>query len=231
MPEDIKPGTTQKITIQKNGPYLVTGFVPLFETHIENRRGLNEYHKVKEYPRVEQYKLCRCGHTSTPPFCDGSHSTTAFNGTETAQRRPYMQRAREQRGPALILMDDNRCALARFCHKEHGDAWELTEKSDNTRLREEAIQAACDCPSGRLVAIDELGNAIEPDFEPSIEILQDIAYGVSAPIFVKGYIPIESADGFVYERRNRVTLCRCGKSRNKPFCDATHVDIGYKDRK
>ncbi|HET8688843.1 MAG TPA: CDGSH iron-sulfur domain-containing protein [Methanosarcina sp.] len=42
---------------------------------------------------------------------------------------------------------------------------------------------------------------------------------------MRGGIPIESADGKQYEIRNRVTLCRCGKSRNKPFCDGSHVEI------
>ena len=35
------------------------------------------------------------------------------------------------------------------------------------------------------------------------------------------------ADGTTYEVRNRVTLCRCGASQNKPFCDATHASIGF----
>jgi CDGSH-type Zn-finger protein len=39
---------------------------------------------------------------------------------------------------------------------------------------------------------------------------------------VRGEIPIQSADGKIYRIRNRVTLCRCGKSLNKPFCDSSH---------
>lgn len=37
------------------------------------------------------------------------------------------------------------------------------------------------------------------------------------------------ADGFRYEVRNRVILCRCGASRNKPFCDGTHAPVKFKD--
>ena len=40
--------------------------------------------------------------------------------------------------------------------------------------------------------------------------------------------PIEGADGEAYEARNRVTLCRCGASNNKPFCDGKHVEINFK---
>ena len=41
--------------------------------------------------------------------------------------------------------------------------------------------------------------------------------------------PIESADGKKYEIRNRVTLCRCGKSNNKPFCDGNHLQSRFND--
>ena len=37
------------------------------------------------------------------------------------------------------------------------------------------------------------------------------------------------ADGTTYETRNRVTLCRCGASKNKPLCDGSHGDVGFHD--
>jgi CDGSH-type Zn-finger protein len=46
---------------------------------------------------------------------------------------------------------------------------------------------------------------------------------------VRGCIPIESADGTLWETRNRVTLCRCGKSQNMPFCDGSHIDVRFND--
>jgi CDGSH-type Zn-finger protein len=46
----------------------------------------------------------------------------------------------------------------------------------------------------------------------------------NGPIWVRGGIPIESAKDEIYEIRNRVTLCGCGRSSNKPFCDGTHRD-------
>ncbi len=86
------------------------------------------------------------------------------------------------------------------------------------------------CPSGRLVAWDrETKTEIEPEFEPSIGIVADPADGVAGPIWVRGGIPISGADGETYEIRNRVTLCRCGASANKPFCDASHASIGFAD--
>jgi CDGSH-type Zn-finger protein len=47
--------------------------------------------------------------------------------------------------------------------------------------------------------------------------------GAEGPLWVKGGIPVEAADGFEYEKRNRVTLCRCGRSGHKPFCDGSHL--------
>lgn len=129
------------------------------------------------------------------------------------------------------MRDDNRCAYARFCHRKEGNVWELTDNSDVPHLREEAIIAASECPTGRLVAYAIDQTPIEPDYQPSIELLQDPANGVSGPLFVKGNIQIESSDGYKYEKRNRSALCRCGKSQNAPFCDATHVSVRYKDKK
>ncbi len=226
MPGD---GKTFKIKVLKDGPYLVTGGVPLSEKIIYPVDGIYEYRMGQEYPPAEKYTLCRCGHSKTPPFCDGSHHHVHFNGEETASREGYAARATVQEGPNLYLMDDDRCAFARFCHRQGKDAWELTDHSDDPKQREEAIKAACDCPSGRLVALDKEHNPIEYDHQPAIEILQDPSVNVSAAIFVKGYIPIEAVDGFIYEVRNRVALCRCGSSSNKPFCDMTHFTISFRD--
>ncbi|KJS48986.1 MAG: iron-binding protein [Peptococcaceae bacterium BRH_c23] len=218
-----------KLRILANGPYIVTGNVPLSEKIIVSKGKINEFKDGRKLRQSEQYALCRCGESKDAPFCDGSHQKVGFNGVERASREKFNDRAELIEGPDLDLLDDNRCAFARFCHREDGNVWELTEDSDNPKHREDAIIAASECPAGRLVAYDKTGKAIEPKYEPSIEILQDPEKEASGPIFVKGNIPIESSDGHTYEIRNRVTLCRCGKSRNTPFCDATHISINYKD--
>jgi CDGSH-type Zn-finger protein len=66
-------------------------------------------------------------------------------------------------------------------------------------------------------------------FEPSIGVVEDPQIGVSGPLWVRGGIQVEAADGTPYEVRNRVTLCRCGASQNKPFCDGSHAAIGFTD--
>ena len=219
-----------RIRILKDGPYLVSGGVPLSEKIIVPVGGGYRYDEGRALPQRESYALCRCGKTKTPPFCDGSHTACQFDGTETACKTDYHIRAARIVGSGIDLLDDGRCAFARFCHRDSGDAWELAADSSDDFRRSEAVIAANECPAGRLTAVDKDGTVHEPDYVPAIEILQDPEEGVSAGIFVKGGIPIESADGTVYEVRNRVVLCRCGKSSNKPFCDATHISEEYQDK-
>ena len=218
-----------QIRILKNGPYLVTGGVPLSEKIIVPIGEGYVYQDGRPLPQRETSTLCRCGQTKTPPFCDGAHVASEFDGEETACQKGYAERATRIKGDAIDLLDDGRCAFARFCHRDSGDAWELAENCDTEFLRSEAILAANECPAGRLTALDKDGTPHEPEYAPAIEILQDPEEQVSAGIFVKGGIPIESADGTIYEVRNRVVLCRCGLSRNKPFCDAAHVTEAYTD--
>ena len=224
--------TKGKIKILKDGPYLVSGSIPLTkETIVTGKDGDPlKWERVGEYPVQETYALCRCGQSKNKPYCDGTHTKIDFDGTETADRRKYVDQAEAIEGPDLIMIDaEELCAKARFCHRA-GNTWNLTEKSDDSKSKEIAIQEACDCPSGRLVAWDKnTKKAIEPKFEPSISLTEAPYRKISGPLWVKGNIPIESANGTMYEKRNRVTLCRCGKSRNKPFCDGTHFPTGFKD--
>lgn len=218
------------IRILKDGPYLVTGGIPLREKIITPQGDGYVYRDGMAFPHQQTYTLCRCGKTKTPPFCDGEHQKAGFDGTETASKLPFMERAEYLRGDKIDLMDDHRCAFARFCHRAGGDAWELAESSPNPGDKEEAILAAVECPAGRLVPIDKAtGQPIEPHYEPGIDVLQDPERSVSCGLFVKGGIPIQSADGTVYEVRNRVVLCRCGASNEKPFCDMMHLEIEYGD--
>ena len=86
-----------------------------------------------------------------------------------------------------------------------------------------------DCPSGRLVAWDKATRTpIEREWPVSIGLIEDPAEDCSGPIWLRGGITLIAADGFTYETRNRVTLCRCGQSQNKPFCDGTHAAIKFR---
>lgn len=219
-----------KIKIVKNGPYVVTGNVPLGEKIIVAKGEGVEFAEGRKLLQAEVYALCRCGKSGNAPFCDGSHVKVNFEGAERASKEKYVERATLQVGVAVDLYDDGRCAFARFCHTESGTStWDLVDYSDVEENRKEAVRTAGDCPAGRLTAVEKNGEMLEPVYEPAVEILQDPEEGASGGIFVKGGIPLESADGTFYETRNRYVLCRCGQSENNPFCDATHIPAGYSD--
>jgi CDGSH-type Zn-finger protein len=223
-----------KIKVLKDGPYIVTGNVPLKENIIvfdEDGEPLS-WKEGKKFETKETYSLCRCGNSGEMPFCDGSHTRIRFSGEETFNLRNFEEQAGVIEGPNLILKDAQElCSGAGFCHRKSG-TWNLTEHSDNPKAKELAIQQACDCPAGRLVAYNKkTRKAIEPDFAPSIGVIQDYENGYSGPLWIKGNIKIESCDGKTYEIRNRVTLCRCGVSNNKPMCDMAHQDVDFSDQK
>jgi CDGSH-type Zn-finger protein len=217
-----------KIKVCKDGPYTVYGGIPLIDqTLIPDAQGLSTGWKAgKQYPINGEYDLCRCGQSKDKPFCDGTHDEIIFDGTETASRKPFIEQIEPiTTGPDLILTDVVAlCALARFCDRA-GGVWDNTRLSNDPELKKIAIQEVGDCPAGRLVLHDKNGNLVEPAFKPSIGLIFDPVKQVPGPIWVRGGIPIESADGTVYEIRNRVTLCRCGKSANKPFCDGKHENV------
>ncbi len=221
-----------KIVVTQDGPYQVLGGVPMRRHSIEaDAQGNSWTWREGDAFHVQQsYELCRCGHSHDKPFCDGSHEEIGFDGTETASRAPYLEQAQALDGPEMGLTDaEPLCAYARFCDG-YGQVWSLVEQTDNPESRELFVHEATCCPSGRLVAWNkQTGEAVEPSFEPSIGLVEDPALSVSGPIWVRGGIPIESADGQRYEVRNRVTLCRCGASNNKPFCDGSHASINFTD--
>jgi len=228
-----KPGHGPRITVTIDGPYVVEGDVKIAHQHIvTNEQGESlEWREGKQVDAPLACKLCRCGQSRNKPFCDDSHRAAGFDGTETASREPYSKLAERIEGPAMVLDDqESLCAFARFCDP-HGRIWNLVGKTDHAHARKWVEHEAGHCPAGRLVARERAsGVALEPRFEPSIGLVQDTARQISGPLWVRGGIPVVGADGVTYEIRNRVTLCRCGASSNKPFCDGSHASTGFSDQ-
>jgi CDGSH-type Zn-finger protein len=221
----MKKNEPPQIEITKDGPYLVKGGLPLSQQLIVvNEEGESlDYEEGKKYEVQQQYALCRCGQSANKPFCDGTHAKIQFDGTETASRQPYLEQTETIEGPTMLLTDaESLCAFARFCDPK-GRVWNLV--LENTPEARKLVEhEAGHCPAGRLVAWDKkTGKPIEPKFKPSLGLIEDTAKQVSGPIWVRGGIPVISADGKPYEVRNRVTLCRCGRSDNKPFCNGSHA--------
>ncbi len=219
-----------KIQIRRDGPYEVSGNVPLRQAIIKSDPdGMAvAWESGQSYqPDEEPYKLCRCGHSRNKPYCDGTHEDTCFCGHEHADRPPYESSAELIEGPTINLLDDESlCAGARFC--DLGETiWGYVEKSDDPQCRQHAIEEACNCPSGRLTIVEHDGTAHEPVLKPAIGLQEDPAANCRGPLLVTGGIEIVGCNDEAFEIRNRVALCRCGESNNQPFCDSTHLNCPH----
>ena len=213
------------ITVKKDGPLVVEGGVPLSRKSIV----YSEWHepmtwrKDADLPAREVYRLCRCGQSATKPFCDGSHVRAKFDGTEFAPTEPSADR-REGAVTEHITVTDDRtlCTRAGFCGNRVTNVWQQIGHLEDARVRFDVIQRIERCPSGRL-AYELAGAPIEPDLPKAIAVTKDGPYSVT------GGIPVTMSDGRTLEVRNRLQLCRCGESFNKPLCDGTHFTIKFRE--
>ena len=222
-----------KIKIVARGPYLVFGKPPLSQQFIIlNAEGDSwEFREGEHYPlTASPTALCRCGASHRAPFCDGTHTKAEWSDSQPSNNTSLLDEAERTEGPRLTLTDNEKyCSFARFCDAA-GRVWHNVERSDDQTSHDLAIRQASMCPSGRLMAWDnDSGRPFEPHYEPSLGLIEDPSMMASGGLWVRGGIPVEGADGKEYEVRNRVVLCRCGASANKPFCDGSHAAIHFDD--
>ncbi len=226
--ETVEDGTAMEIRVTDDGPYVVTGSVPL-----TRRRAVVSEHghpltwrETAELDTSEEYELCRCGQSGNKPFCDDSHAREGFDGTETADGTGYDARAKSYEGTGITVRDDRSiCEHASFCANKDSNVWKMTRRTEDTRVRAEVIAMIERCPSGALTyQVD--GREVEPDLRPAIRVVDDGPLAVTGG--AAGAISLVRADGS-RETRPRMTLCRCGRSANKPFCDGSHVEAGFRD--
>ncbi|MEG0797098.1 MAG: CDGSH iron-sulfur domain-containing protein [Odoribacter sp.] len=229
-----KPDPKYHIDITANGPYLVFG-QPTVQQEIIT---LNKEHSPWQYTKGHSFQtdkeptaLCRCGHSKNHPYCDGSHHTAKWDPTLTADNVPLLQKADLYDSPTVQLSDNpTYCAHTRFCMAK-GSVWELIKNSDAPQTHDLAVHESTHCPAGRLKLWDkQKGTFYEPPLKPTIGLIEDPQEHCSGPLWIQGGIPINGPDGTAYEQRNRVTLCRCGASNNKPFCDSSHVINHFNDQ-
>ena len=110
---------TQRITVEKNGPYVVQGHVPLVrKTQVVSEHGEPlTWQKGETLPAGETYRLCRCGQSGNKPFCDDTHLRCGFDGTETAEINTTAERRVIYKGGTGIVVrrDYALCMEAGFC--------------------------------------------------------------------------------------------------------------------
>lgn len=217
---------SKKMKIVAGGPYQLEAGVPIQNAIIEiDTEGTSQRWRAgKEYETGEKpVFLCRCGHSKNKPFCDGAHVTAGFKGTESAGHPAYLEGCKRYEGEEVDLLDnESLCASMRFCDRGIG-IWDAAINSGDPENKALAIEDAAGCAAGRLTIVDKAGKRMEPDLPEEVSPVQDTAAGRRGPLWVKGGIELEGADGEMYEVRNRMTLCRCGESKNMPYCDISHM--------
>lgn len=223
------PVQSKKIVITEDGPYVVRGGIPLVhKIQVVSEHGEPLTWRTGEaIATPETYELCRCGQSSFKPFCDVTHSLVDFDGAESADTRPTAERQVTFPGGTNVVVrrDYSLCSEAGFCANRFRRVEQMLPDTGDTEIRALVMAMVERCPSGSYVyAIQEGDEEIEPDLPQQIAVTTEITSDgpIDGPLWVTGSIPIERADGQPLETRNRVTLCRCGRSKNKPLCDGTH---------
>jgi CDGSH-type Zn-finger protein/truncated hemoglobin YjbI len=195
------------IRVTENGPYRVEGELSTRDTEGNELRRKGIWH------------LCRCGGSRNKPFCDSTHGLKGWTGPETA---PHTSEHRETYQAEGVTLSDDRSVCAHFgqctdrlprVFRATGEPFVDPAASTPAQISE----VVRGCPSGALALPTE-----EHD-SPSITPIVD------GPYRVRGAVQVVGADGEPYPARERQTLCRCGHSRNKPFCDGSHWYAGFRD--
>lgn len=217
----VMTGISARIQSAPNGPYLVT-----------NVPEMTDWLGVSLDP-TPQTALCRCGASTLKPWCDGSHAQVGWEDAKSATRVP--DQLDRYNGIGLTIADNRgTCAHSGFCTDRVPTAFR-TDKEPFVAAAggrvDELVRAGLDCPSGALSAttdgVDPVGRS-DSARRPAIEVSKD------GPYRVTGHVELLDRDGRAEPRNEgasfeHYSLCRCGKSQNKPFCSGMHWHAEFHD--
>jgi CDGSH-type Zn-finger protein/ferredoxin len=208
-----------KLACSPNGPYALLN--DMQATPVPNLRRASGEACVA----VRAVVLCRCGASKNKPFCDGSHGTIRFSDRNAAD--PGKDKRKSYAGKRITILDDRSiCSHAGFCtdelksvFRQHDESWIAPDGAEMEKI----IATIRKCPSGALgYAIDGV-EAEAPERPPMITVTDNGPYAVTGGVELMG---VKFAQGASTEH---YTLCRCGASKNKPFCDGSHWNAGFRD--
>jgi CDGSH-type Zn-finger protein len=175
----------------------------------------------------ETMALCRCGGSENKPFCDGTHqkfgfSSSKLEGTPEDKRETYPGKK--------ITIHDNRgiCSHAGHCTDGLSSVFKMKEEpwiDPDAASVDEIVATIKRCPSGALsYSIDETEYR---DREGPAGIF----ISKNGPYIVTGGSELQDTDLGQGASEEHYALCRCGGSKNKPFCDGTHWYNEFSDEK
>lgn len=127
-----------------------------------------------------------------------------------------------------VLWKPHACIHSKRCWKELSDVFKPAERpwvkldgASADKIKKQIDQ----CPSG---ALSYTTSEIKSE-STSIQSEQIVEVTKNGPLLVYGNLTIKHSDG-TEDKKNKVTaFCRCGQSKNKPFCDGTHAKINFED--
>jgi CDGSH-type Zn-finger protein len=174
---------------------------------------------------VRGVALCRCGASKNKPFCDGTHSTNGFSDRKLADSRANKRDT--YRGKQITIFDNRAiCSHAGYCSDGLKSVFRYSVEPwidpDGAALAE--VMATIDkCPSGALSYAVDGAERKERERPPKVVVTDNGPYAVSGGIELMN---VQFGDG---ASREHYTLCRCGASANKPFCDGSHWRVEFRD--
>jgi len=206
------------IECKPNGPYLVKDLAGF-----KNSSG-------EPIPCKPVMALCRCGGSANKPFCDGTHLQNGFADVKLSDGS---NNKRDDYRGKKITIHDNRgiCSHAGRCTDGLAAVFKYGQEpwiDPNGAQVEEIIKVIKKCPSGALsYSVDEIEQRDQPreamlTVSPAISISKNGPYEIVGGVELVGQVWGQDASTEHY------TLCRCGASKNKPFCDGSHWAINFK---
>ncbi|MCE2504071.1 MAG: CDGSH iron-sulfur domain-containing protein [Chlorobi bacterium] len=200
-----------KIEIMENGPYIVKGLKRLLKSD------------GQDIETSENIALCRCGSSKNKPFCDGTHKEIGFSGKREKDRP--LRGTKAYKGSEVIIHDNRAiCAHAGYCIHDLSSVFKQDERPwiDPNGSDEEAIVAlAYRCPSGAII-VTKNGERLDLDDR---SMKEEIVIDNGGPYNVRGEVALAVDEGLKPPVSTRYSLCRCGASKNKPYCDGSHHNL------
>ncbi|MBI4978691.1 MAG: CDGSH iron-sulfur domain-containing protein [Spirochaetes bacterium] len=197
--------TKPVIEVKKNGAFMVKGLTSFIGVHGE------------PLPVKPVMMLCRCGQSKRKPFCDGTHTEIHFNGDKSPDR--VKDRVVKYEGKEITIHDNRGiCSHDGSCLKlpEVFDMSKMRWVNANGASKDEIIKTIEQCPSGALSYTVDGVYHDSIDRPPAIRVAENGAYNV------EGGIELKDESGAKPHLSEHYSLCRCGNSKNKPFCDGEH---------
>lgn len=181
---------------------------------------------------IQGIALCRCGSSKNKPFCDGTHSLIGFISIVKNNKNLITSNKKSYPGKNITIHDNRRiCSHAAECVKNLPLVFRLNQRpwidSDQEKNIEKIIQTIKLCPSGALSYSIHGNEYRDYNVNPLVKV------GKDGPYQIRGGIELMSRESQLPNdaSKEHYSLCRCGASSNKPFCDGTHTTINFKDDK